>query len=241
MSIVHQVLPMGYAMTPHPLLLPGLLGWYRSAHSSDRIVDSGKVSQLNDLSGHGNHAVQTDSSLRYAIDPASVNGRDAFTATRSGRMQLMSAAMALSAAGAYVFCVGGATAETPFVASMSAANKSFALDLAPGGTMYAWGDGAGSYITMPGVGAATSNGSINAFGVCSATGGSSSVACFNSSRSTGAGLPGSLAIDGITNYTEGGDYSLSGTFCELIFGAAHLTADQIDDTMDYLARGWGTP
>lgn len=238
-GVSQQALIMGYgAVTPG--LLPGLAGWYDASNASARTVVSGKISQWDDLSGNGNHATQPTSGSRYTLASASVNGLDAFTGARSAQMGL-SATTGLSSAGAYIFCVGGAVAETPFVAAMGSFDKSLALDLAPGGSMYAWGDGVGNYITMAGIGAATSDGSINAFAICSATSGSSSTAAFNASRYTGGALPGSLVVDGITNYTEGGDFTLNGTVCEIFFGVAHLTTAQINGVMAYLKAKWGTP
>jgi len=223
-----------------PASLPGLSGWYDASAAAARTVVSGKISQWDDLSGNGNHATQPTSGSRYTLAAASVNGLDAFTGARSAQMGISEIA-GLSSAGAYFFCVGGAVAETPFVAAMGSFDKSLALDLAPGGSMYAWGDGAGNYITMAGIGAATSDGSINAFAICSSSSGSSSTAAFNAARYTGGALPGVLSINGITNYTQGGDYTLNGTICEIFFGAAHLTTEQINGAMDYLKAKWGTP
>lgn len=239
----------GFLLNPHrfgsapfsPLSLPGLAGWYDSSDSATRTLVSGKVSQWADKSGNARHATQATAGLRYTHSAASVNGLDSFTGARSAQMYIASALPSISAAGAYVFCVGGALGEVPFVVQTGAAAKPFALDLSASGTMYAWGDGAGSFVTMTGLGAATSDGSINAFGICSATSGTSSTACFNAGRSTGGALPGVIGIDGITNYTGGGDYTLNGSICELIIGTSHLTTGQINSVMDYLKEKWATP
>lgn len=240
MSAFQQLL-MSYGSAPFtPLSLPGLAGWYDSSDSATRTLVSGKVSQWNDKSGNSRNATQATAGLRYTHSAASVNGLDSFTGARSAQMDI--SLPSISSSGAYVFCVGGALGELPFVAQMTgAAEKSFALDLSASGTMYAWGDGAGSLITMTGLGAATSDGSINAFGICSATSGTSSTACFNAGRFTGGVLPGGMVIDGITNYTQGGDYTLNGSICELIVGTSHLNAGQINSVMAYLKAKWGTP
>ena len=129
MSAFQQLL-MSYGSAPFtPLSLPGSAGWYDSSDSATRTLVSGKVSQWDDKSGNARHATQATAGWRYTHSAASVNGLDSFTGARSAKMDIASALPSISAAGAYVFCVGGALGELPFVAQMTgAAEKSFALE-----------------------------------------------------------------------------------------------------------------
>lgn len=237
MSVVHQVLPMGYVATPlaPPLELPGLKLWLDSSDASSRSLASGKVSQWDDKSGNANNATQATDAYRYALSAGAVNGLDAFVSSGNGGMNLPGA-ITLGTGTHYAFVVGGANRETPFLTTTT--NDAFALDISAGGTMYVWGIG-GSYVTLTGLGAATSNGSVNLFGSAATTTGALKI--FNATDDAHGFYPGSLGISSITNYDFGGSYRLDGTICEVILGDSLLTATQIAIIKAYLKAKWGTP
>lgn len=234
----------GFLLNPHrfgsapfsPLSLPGLAGWYDSSDSATRTLVSGKVSQWADKSGNARHATQATAGLRYTHSAASVNGLDAFVSSGNGGMNLPGA-ITLGTGTHYAFVVGGANRETPFLTTTT--NDAFALDISAGGTMYVWGIG-GSYVTLTGLGAATSNGSVNLFGSAATTTGALKI--FNATDDAHGFYPGSLGISSITNYDFGaGSYRLDGTICEVILGDSLLTATQIAIIKAYLKAKWGTP
>lgn len=95
------------SLTPHvfsPLDLPNLALWYDASDTASISQVGGLVSQLNDKSGNGLHAVQPTGSLQMTTGAATVNGRNVLTNT-SGYMNIPSGAYTIPAGAHTTFLV----------------------------------------------------------------------------------------------------------------------------------------
>lgn len=240
MSVFQQLL-MSYGSAPFtPLSLPGLTNWYDAADSATRTLVSGKVSQWNDKSGNARHATQSTAADRYTLAAASVNGLDSFTGAGAAWMTLGAGGQVLQAPDFYAFVVGGSVNSCSFLNANSGNPAEYAMFPYSDGNFYGWSGGTGGdYLALTGIGASTTNGTINTMGVCSTSTGSwiGFGTHVNAAERT---APGGVGVGGLTGYPTDSSAWLNGNICEVIFGTATLTTTQRSNVVSYLKAKWGT-
>lgn len=222
-----------------PLDLPGIRGWWDASDASTRTMVSGLLSQLNDKSGSANHAFQPIPAERLALSPTSVNGLDALTSSGTGNLRITTNISPVDGV-IYVFVVGGSTQGTTFVSGYNPEGSGFQpyyLWPDPDGNVYTRSNG---LLTLSGIGAATSNGSINSMSLVGT--GSVQTMTFNS-RTVSGNIVANVAVSGLVGFGNITSYPgyLTGTLCEVIVGVGALTAPQIAAAKSYLKAKWGTP
>lgn len=217
-----------------PLQLPALKGWYDASDLASITESGGLVSQWDDKSGNGNHAVQATGANKFTLTPSFQNGLPAMRANGLGNMPLLGGAL-LSNGANYAFVVGGnkdGTSGTLFLNTSS--SGIYLMHLTPSGVMDS--DISGTR-AVSGLGSATTDDSVHL--MSHVVNGSGWTVSFDAAQNSGPST-GGLTVTGICAYTTSALW-LDGTVCEVIFGAAALSSGLIAACNNYLKTKWGTP
>ena len=102
-----------------PLDIPDIAFWFDASDASSVTLNGGDVSQINDLSGNGRHAVQGTAGRQPAYTEAAINGLAAivFTGANDDNLQIGSALGICRNVAAFSFW--GVVKPTSFAAAMS--------------------------------------------------------------------------------------------------------------------------
>ncbi len=235
MSAIQQLLASyGAGVTPitAPTDLPSLLAWYDASDTSSLTLSGSKVTNISDKAGNGYGLVQATDANRFTTG-GSVNSLNACTGTNAW-YNFTGTKPALTTGAFYIFAVGGQTANCIWIEGNGAGSNPYAVNPRTTGVMYSSLPD-GDILGLTGLGAASSNGSIN---LMRHNAGTNSVVEFNSSSYTENSVN-----DGFTIQLMFGrsGFQLTGTFCEVFFGNSNLTSTQIAATKSYLKTKWATP
>lgn len=217
-----------------PMDMPGLLAWYDASDTSTLTLSGSKVTAWSDKSGNSYNLSQATDANRLTTG-GTVNSLNALTGDGGDFMNFTSAKPALATGLFYIFVVGGQTANCIYVDGNGSGANPYAINPRTGGVMYASLPD-GDILGFTGLGAPTSNGSINLMGHVSRAAGSTLY--FNSSSHFASGVN-----DGFTPQLMFGrsGFQLNGTVCEVFMGNGYLPASLLTKAMAYLKAKWATP
>ena len=221
----------------NPSCVSGLTGWFKAdsgtyqdtALATPAVADADPVGHWLDLSGNGNHLVQSTGSSKPALKLNIQNGMPVIRF--NGSTSFMTAALASTQPYTIVFAAKIAQNSAMYIMDGSSANTGFVYNNG-GNDIYMYAGVLGNDYSV-------TQGAPRAFALV--FNGSSSKIFVDSSVAALVGDAGSGNTGGLTLGTSGGGSGgFQGDIYELLFFNSDVSA-QLPYLMDYLKRRWLTP